>query len=280
MRAGRFQPFGDITTLMVWQKGKLEFFEFFALFLPSLVNWLVPAALMYFAVPKGKPPARAERVRGKPGMMGVVVLFALTIATAVRSRISCDLPPALGMMLGLGYLQIWSYFLQHDAATRRKRRRHGAGYLHADAARRMGHAAVLLRHHLCRRRPGRDGLSRAGSEFLYAGLGPTTANIIIGVLSAIVDNIPLMFAVLTMDPQMSDGQWLLVTLTAGSAVAAVDRLGGGRGADGPGAGQSTPSRPSEMDLGHRAWLCRQHRGASGDQRRAVLMQWRPSRRAG
>jgi Na+/H+ antiporter NhaD/arsenite permease-like protein len=30
-----------------------------------------------------------------------------------------------------------------------------------------------------------------------------------------VDNIPVMFAVLTMDPQMSQGQWLLVTLTAG-----------------------------------------------------------------
>ena len=36
------------------------------------------------------------------------------------------------------------------------------------------------------------------------------------MLSAIVDNIPLMFAVLTMDPQMSHGQWLLITLTCGT----------------------------------------------------------------
>jgi Na+/H+ antiporter NhaD/arsenite permease-like protein len=35
-------------------------------------------------------------------------------------------------------------------------------------------------------------------------------------MSAIVDNIPVMFAVLTMDPAMSHGQWLLVTLTAGT----------------------------------------------------------------
>jgi Na+/H+ antiporter NhaD/arsenite permease-like protein len=35
------------------------------------------------------------------------------------------------------------------------------------------------------------------------------------MLSAIVDNIPVMFAVLTMNPDMSLGQWLLVTLTAG-----------------------------------------------------------------
>ena len=50
---------------------------------------------------------------------------------------------------------------------------------------------------------------------MYADLGPTNANILVGILSAIVDNIPVMFAVLTMYPEMSHGQWLLVTLTAG-----------------------------------------------------------------
>ena len=53
------------------------------------------------------------------------------------------------------------------------------------------------------------------SAFMYQDLGPTTANILVGFLSAIVDNIPVMFAVLTMLPDMSHGQWLLVTLTAG-----------------------------------------------------------------
>jgi len=53
------------------------------------------------------------------------------------------------------------------------------------------------------------------SEFFYGELGPTVANTLVGVLSAIVDNIPVMFAVLTMNPEMSHNQWLLVTLTAG-----------------------------------------------------------------
>jgi Na+/H+ antiporter NhaD/arsenite permease-like protein len=53
------------------------------------------------------------------------------------------------------------------------------------------------------------------SELMYSQWGPTSANIAVGVLSAIVDNIPVMFAVLTMNPEMSTGQWLLVTLTAG-----------------------------------------------------------------
>ena len=53
------------------------------------------------------------------------------------------------------------------------------------------------------------------SEAMYASLGATYANILVGLLSAVVDNIPVMFAVLTMNPDMSTGQWLLVTLTAG-----------------------------------------------------------------
>ena len=43
----------------------------------------------------------------------------------------------------------------------------------------------------------------------------TPANIFVGVLSAIIDNIPVMYAILTMSPVMSDGQWMLATLTAG-----------------------------------------------------------------
>jgi Na+/H+ antiporter NhaD/arsenite permease-like protein len=60
------------------------------------------------------------------------------------------------------------------------------------------------------------GYLALASELLYTDLGSTYANVIIGALSAVVDNIPLMFAVLTMDPVMSDGEWLLITLTAGT----------------------------------------------------------------
>ena len=62
---------------------------------------------------------------------------------------------------------------------------------------------------------GAFGYLAVGSELMYSGLGPTVSNILVGVVSALVDNIPVMFAVLAMDPEMSQGQWLLVTLTAG-----------------------------------------------------------------
>jgi Na+/H+ antiporter NhaD/arsenite permease-like protein len=62
---------------------------------------------------------------------------------------------------------------------------------------------------------GTIGYLQLVSHYAYDGLGPFTANVGVGVLSAIVDNIPVMFAVLAMFPEMSHGQWLLVTLTAG-----------------------------------------------------------------
>ncbi len=211
---GAFSPFGDITTLMVWQKGKLGFFEFFVLFLPSLVNWLVPALIMQFGVPSAKPDPRTDRVHLKPGARGVVVLFAATIVTAVCFKNFLHLPPALGMMLGLGYLQMWAFFLQRRG---HKRNDHDMILDSFSQVQRVEWDTLLFFFGIIFAVGGLGvlGYLTLSSEFLYVGLGPTAANIVIGALSAIVDNIPLMFAVLTMDPQMSDGQWLLITLTCG-----------------------------------------------------------------
>lgn len=211
---GAFTPFGDITTLMVWQKGKLSFFEFFAIFVPSLVNWLVPAAIMHFALPTERPPAQAERVSFKPGAVGVIVLFALTIATAVSFKNFLGLQPALGMMLGLGYLQVWSYFLQQKG----KRAENTDMVLNSfKQIERVEWDTLLFFFGIIFAVGGLGVVGYLGlaNQYLYGVWGPTTANVTVGILSAIVDNIPIMFAILTMDPQMSHGQWLLVTLTAG-----------------------------------------------------------------
>ena len=210
---GAFSPFGDITTLMVWQKDKLAFFEFFNLFLPSLINYLVPAAIMSFAVPGGAPPPHRERARLKPGAVGVILLFAATIVTAVCFRNFLSLPPALGMMLGLGYLQVLAYVLQY----RGRRRSDDDMVLDSFALIAKVEWDTLLFFFGIIFAVG--GLGVLGylelvSAHLYGG-DHTVANVAVGILSAIVDNIPLMFAVLTMDPSMTDGQWLLITLTTG-----------------------------------------------------------------
>ena len=48
---GAFSHFGDMTMLMVPQKGIVDYRTFLLLFIPSVVNWIVPAAIIHLAVP-------------------------------------------------------------------------------------------------------------------------------------------------------------------------------------------------------------------------------------
>jgi Na+/H+ antiporter NhaD/arsenite permease-like protein len=211
---GVFSPFGDITSLMVWQKGKLQFLEFFNLFLPSLVNFLVPAIFMHFSVPKGRPPSSGEIKRLKPGGIVVIWLFAATLATAVSFKSFFNLPPALGMMLGLGYLQMYSYLLQ---VTARRSDNSDMALDSLKEMRRVEWDTLLFFFGIIFAVAGLGviGYLAQLSNYLYVDLGPTFANIAIGILGAAFDNIPLMFAVLTMNPDMSSGQWMLITLSTG-----------------------------------------------------------------
>lgn len=230
---GAFSPFGDITTLMVWQKavetpqGLVSFATFFSLFLPSVVNWLVPAAIMHFAVPNEHPTGGGDAVAMKRGAKRIIVLFLLTIVTAVSFHNFLHMPPVIGMLTGLAYLQFFGYFLKktshidHHGKTEDPEHEGQMGDPVAfDIFNKVARAEwdTLLFFYgvvLCVGGLGFIGYLSLASELMYIDWGPTTANVTVGVLSAIVDNIPVMFAVLTMMPDMSMGQWMLVTLTAG-----------------------------------------------------------------
>jgi len=224
---GAFSPFGDITTLMVWQKGIVEFWTFFALFIPSAVNFLLPAAIMYFAVPDEKPEASVEEVATQRGAKRIILLFLATIATAVSFHNFLHLPPVIGMLTGLGYLQFFGYYLKKTHFKDLKGRADNVEHdedmgspVAFDVFSPVAKAEwdTLLFFYgvvLCVGGLGFIGYLSMASELMYTGWGATNANIAVGGLSAIVDNIPVMFAILTMLPEMSTGQWLLVTLTAG-----------------------------------------------------------------
>ncbi len=223
---GAFSPFGDITTLMVWQKGMVDFWEFFALFIPSLVNYVVPAAIMFFAVPNEKPVASDENIQLKRGAKRIIGLFLLTIATAVSFHNFLGLPPVIGMLTGLSYLKIFGYHLK-KTAHKDSLINNGEGNTPEigdtvpfdvfSSVARVEWDTLFFFYGvvLCVGGLGFLGYLSMVSELMYTEWGATIANILVGILSAIVDNIPVMFAVLTMNPDMSLGQWLLVTLTAG-----------------------------------------------------------------
>jgi NhaD family Na+/H+ antiporter len=243
---GAFSPFGDITTLMVWQKGLVQFQEFFVLFIPSVVNYVVPALLIQFAIPDGTPETGGEATPMKRGAGRIMFLFGCTIVTAVSFHNFLHLPPFLGMMTGLAYLKFFGYYLKktHDPLAGTREGYGQAGDIVAfDSFRHVARAEwdTLLFFFgviMCVGGLGFIGYLEMVSTMMYIDLGPTIANVLVGILSAIVDNIPVMVAVLQMHPEMSHGQWLLVTLTAGvggsmlsiGSAAGVALMGQARGA--------------------------------------------------
>jgi NhaD family Na+/H+ antiporter len=221
---GAFSPFGDITTLMVWQKGIVDFFGFFNLFVPSLVNFLVPALLMHRAVPDLTPEASSVIAPMKRGAWGIMILFLLTIVTAVSFHQFLHLPPVIGMLTGLGYLQFFGFYLRMTHNRWKEANQELAVSVEDvapfDVFNKVARAEwdTLFFFYgvvLCVGGLGFIGYLAGASHLMYTQWGATEANVAVGLVSAIVDNIPVMFAVLTMHPDMSEAQWLLVTLTAG-----------------------------------------------------------------
>ena len=234
---GAWSPFGDITTLMVWQKGIFPAHEFLVLFVPSVVSWLVPAAIMSMSLPKASPAPLMERPQVQYGGFVLAIMFLLTIAFTITLHSVLHLPPVLGMMGGLGALMLVSYVLNRTGRGSQI----DAHFLEQGGVSDVGESNphnsdraparlntfnqvarsewdTLLFFYgiiMCVGGLGTIGYLGLGSAFLYGDLGATVANILVGIASAVIDNIPVMFAVLTMMPEMSDGQWLLVTLTAG-----------------------------------------------------------------
>ncbi|MDO9104793.1 MAG: sodium:proton antiporter NhaD [Methylovulum sp.] len=246
---GSFSPFGDITTLLVWQKGVVPFKDFFSLLIPAVVNLAVPAAIMHFFIPKEKPAPVKESQPMKRGGIVIIVLFALTIATATCFENFLNLPPAAGMMLGLTYLKFFSYYMQKtpshniNSAHEATRDTVVAKIDYFAPMKYMNNPRALAKKEVNLDQPfdvfnkvanlewdtllffygvmvAVGGLSFIGylglaSQHLYGEMNPTVANILVGITSAFIDNGTIMLAVLTMAPDISQGQWLLVTLTAG-----------------------------------------------------------------
>ncbi|MEY3191005.1 MAG: hypothetical protein RIS10_1122 [Pseudomonadota bacterium] len=243
---GSFSPFGDITTLLVWQKEVVPFVDFFALLIPAIINFVIPATIMNFFIPKERPSAVMEAQTMKRGGWIIIFLFVLTIVTSACFENFLRLPPAAGMMLGLTYLKFFSYYLQKTRDSHLVSMSMDLSGIKIDYSDPMiykDHQEAEVKKTLVKEVPfdifqkvanlewdtllffygvmvGVGGLSFIGylgiaSHHLYGSIDPTLANILVGVASAFVDNGTIMMSVLTMAPDISQGQWLLVTLTAG-----------------------------------------------------------------
>ncbi|MBL0709305.1 MAG: sodium:proton antiporter NhaD [Sulfurimonas sp.] len=206
---GAWSPFGDITTLMAWSAGKGTFVDFLFLFPASIIGWGITALLLSRFVPEGHPKKveGAEPVHIHPGGKVIIFLGVFTIFSAVVGKQVMHLPPMWGMLFGLSLLQLYAYKLKryhdHDINIYKSVSKiendtllFFFGILAAVGAL---HFAGFLGH----------------AVKLYDMFDPTFVNMGVGFLSAIVDNVPVMSAVLKSSPDLPLAQWMLVTLTAG-----------------------------------------------------------------
>jgi Na+/H+ antiporter NhaD/arsenite permease-like protein len=218
---GAWSPFGDITTLMVWVDGKGSFVEFLYLFPASFIGWGVTAFLLSRFVPEGNPPFNEDEEKAEilEGGKQIIGLFALTIVLAVLSHQLLHLPAMWGMMFGLAILKLYVYIVN------RRNRHNDDDANDTEKINAFSWIAKIENDTLL----FFFGILAAvgGLHFLgfleyftalYSQFGATTVNIGVGFLSAIVDNVPVMSAVLKANPDMgvdAQAQWMLVTLTAG-----------------------------------------------------------------
>jgi Na+/H+ antiporter NhaD/arsenite permease-like protein len=206
---GAWSPFGDITTLMAWSAGKGAFTDFLFLFPAAIIGWGITAFLLSRFVPKGSPNKieGAEPVKIHKGGKVIIGLGIFTIASAVLGKQLMHLPPMWGMLFGLSLLQLYAYTLKkyHNndiqiyksvSKVENDTLLFFFGILAAVGAL---HFAGFLNH----------------AAKLYTLFDPMYVNVGVGFLSAIVDNVPVMSAVLKSSPDIPLAQWMLVTLTAG-----------------------------------------------------------------
>ena len=206
---GAWSPFGDITTLMAWTAGKGEVIDFLALFPASFLGWFLTAWLLSAYVPKGEPHFdinTTEKKEFKPGAKTVIYMGIGTILVAVLGHQFFHFPAMWGMMFGLSVLKLYSYELK----------RKGEEFDIFVNMQKVENDTLLFFFGI---------LSAVGAlhflgflEYitkLYDIIGATIGNVSVGFISAIVDNVPVMSAILKADPAMDKAQWMLVTLTAG-----------------------------------------------------------------
>ena len=210
---GAWSPFGDITTLMAWTAGKGAFTDFMFLFPASILGYLITAVLLSKFVPNEVPAFDASKEK-KPSMAegskAVMGLGVFTIFCAVMSHQILHLPAMWGMMFGLALLKVYSYGLK---------KKYGSEHFNIFQSMAKIENNTLMFFFGILAAVGAlyfiGWLALAAVVYDPSVLGPTWSNIGVGFLSAIVDNVPVMSAVLKANPEMGLDQWMLVTLTAG-----------------------------------------------------------------
>jgi Na+/H+ antiporter NhaD/arsenite permease-like protein len=193
---GAWSPIGDVTTTMLWIGGQISAASIIkSIFLPSIVCILVPLIYLSFTLKGDLKGGDYHTLNKAPEVPSGKLMFVIGLGALISVPIFktlTHLPPYLGMMLGLGVLWIVSELINPDldAAVRKK-------YTAGHALGRIDLPSVLffLGILLAVSALQSMGTLQHFAEYLNTTIGDNRIIIsLIGVLSAIVDNVPLVAA--------------------------------------------------------------------------------------
>jgi Na+/H+ antiporter NhaD/arsenite permease-like protein len=196
---GAWSPIGDVTTTMLWIGGQISAQGIMiSTFLPSIVCMLVPLIFLTFTL-KGslgdrhteKPDAHGHDIQITSGNLMLVLGLGALMAVPVFKTFT-HLPPYLGMMLGLGVLWVVSEIINPDLDESVKK-----NYTAAHALSRIDMASVLFFLGILLAVGALQSMGTLSNfaQMLNDTIGDNRVIIsLIGVLSAIVDNVPLVAA--------------------------------------------------------------------------------------
>lgn len=229
---GAFSPIGDVTTIMLWNKGLITAVGVISeILVPSLVSMVIPAFILQYhlkgelQMPEMKESAEAsagaltERQRKAVFWIGVGGLMFVPVFKSIT-----HLPPFVGILLVLGVLwtttELFYSHLQHGHDTEGTQKRVTNLLSRVDMSTILFFLGILMAVS-CLAEVGvlaamGDGLNTVfdGNHYLVTG--------IIGVLSSIVDNVPLVAGCMGMYPVAAAGDmavdgifWQLLAYCAG-----------------------------------------------------------------
>ncbi|MCU0418382.1 MAG: sodium:proton antiporter NhaD [Cyclobacteriaceae bacterium] len=192
---GAWSPIGDVTTTMLWIGGQITAGNIIqSLLLPSIVCMVVPLLVLQFTLTgtlgeRTATPTTSARPRGSTTMLilGVAGLISVPVFKTVT-----HLPPYLGMLLALGVLWVVSELINPDMDESEKKQFTAAHALtRIDVPSMLFFLGILLAVGALQ---SMNVLS-AFAGWLDTSLGDTRLIVsLIGVISAIVDNVPLVAA--------------------------------------------------------------------------------------
>jgi Na+/H+ antiporter NhaD/arsenite permease-like protein len=202
---GAWSPMGDVTTTMLWIGGQVTSLAIVTrLIVPSLVNMLVPLAIVAYGV-RGRPILAPERSaepmageyvttpfeRNLMFALGLAALLAVPVFKAVT-----HLPPFLGILFGLGLLWAVGDRIHHEKPHVERRR---VTIAHALTRIDMSAITFFIGILLAVATLEHGGILRSLALWLDATIGRLDVIVVaFGLLSAIIDNVPMVAAAMGM----------------------------------------------------------------------------------